>query len=346
METAVSLTTGREYRADKVTYDQARKLKLVCCICREKVFKRIRTIPDECHHFVHHKGGSAECELYHPDSGAEQSHNNNDSQSHQQDFWRFIEAVRNDLETIALNAGIVSRPLVQEELARYRQRLALQTPVFLMRSSHEVEDAAQKLLKRNKLLALPEISNRLSLVSDFHRREQARFVDREVCLWALYSNRWYWFVLGAGFDRALERISTNPVLFTNLIAIFISALVCDYVGQSVEWVGAEFARWSDSAFGISNQKQVTAVLRYKCLNCGDVFPERVERCPKCHGFLGIQAPHSEFSRVEIISGATAVRPRESSGSKAGTHCPYCGGAVTFNLYSTTCPQCFRTLFNT
>src|SRR5687767_10943536 len=63
MDYARSLSTGKEYSADSVTYDQARALKLVCPVCKEKVFKRVRKIPSETHFFCHHRGGSPDCEL-------------------------------------------------------------------------------------------------------------------------------------------------------------------------------------------------------------------------------------------------------------------------------------------
>ena len=97
MNYAKSLSTGRTYQADKVSYAQAKGLKLVCPFCTEKVFKRVRKIPHETHMFAHHKGGSPDCELYFPATSDSHSADASDGISRGQTFEEFINGIEEDI---------------------------------------------------------------------------------------------------------------------------------------------------------------------------------------------------------------------------------------------------------
>ena len=108
MDFAIDLSTGKTYKAFKVSYTQAKTLKLVCSVCKEKVFKRVRNIPNETHMFAHHKGGSPDCELYFPSVSDASSGTNEVGISRGQTFEKFISDI-SSVRTLFEQIQLISR---------------------------------------------------------------------------------------------------------------------------------------------------------------------------------------------------------------------------------------------
>lgn len=245
MDYAKSLKNGRTYKANHISYEKTRTLQLVCCVCRGKVFKRIRRSPHVSHYFAHYEGGSPNCELYHPATGFRSEFSDQYGESHHQDFWRFAAAVRQDLWLVATDSGLVSPERDQLELSRVREIVSSLTNDFPNRPSSSVETAARHLLEPHVRQLIKKAHSRLELIAGFHRRKQAGFVDTEICALALWIN--------SSFDReivrsGMERITRHHLALSNLQSIFLVGLVCHHLGLSVSWLAREIRRWASDTF--------------------------------------------------------------------------------------------------
>ena len=182
MEFATSLSTGKTYEAVKVSYAQANALKLVCPVCKEKVFKRVRRIPHETHMFAHHKGGSPDCELYFPATSDVPSPTAGSSAPRGQTFEQFIRDVDTDLQSLLVKSGVIED--------RIDRRFLDVLGVLVGKESKHLDPsfAAVEFSGLDILGVDSGPANDIAaVIYEFYTRDGARFIDALICNWFLYS---------------------------------------------------------------------------------------------------------------------------------------------------------------
>ena len=184
MEFATSLSTGRTYEAFKVNYAQARTLRLVCPVCKEKVFKRVRRIPHETHMFAHYKGGSPDCELYFPAATDVPSAASGFSVSRGQTFEQFIRDINADLRNLLIAAQIITERGIDARVLRLIAALVAKEARNLILSFKVVEATVTTVL--GKSTQHIKARTLAPLIFEFYTRDGARFIDALLCQWALY----------------------------------------------------------------------------------------------------------------------------------------------------------------
>ena len=182
MEFATSLSTGKTYEAVKVNYAQAKTLKLVCPVCKEKVFKRVRHIPHETHMFAHYKGGSPDCELYFPAATDEPSTASGFSVSRGQTFEQFIRDIDADLQSLLVKSGVIEDRID-------RRFLDVLGVLVGKESKHLAPSFAAVELSGLDILGVDAgpANDIAAVIYEFYTRDGARFIDSLICKWFLYS---------------------------------------------------------------------------------------------------------------------------------------------------------------
>jgi formylglycine-generating enzyme required for sulfatase activity len=187
MEFATSLTTGRTYEAFKVSYSQVKTLKLLCPVCKEKVFKRVRRIPHETHMFAHHKGGSPDCELYFPASFDRSLTTTGFSVSRGQTFEQFIRDIDADLRNLLITAQIIPERGIDERVLRLIAALVAKEARNLIPSFRVVESTLETVLNNlNEPFGYQHERKLAALIFEFYTKDRARFIDSLFYQWLLY----------------------------------------------------------------------------------------------------------------------------------------------------------------
>ena len=222
MEFATSLSTGKTYEAVKVNYAQAKTLKLVCPVCKEKVFKRIRRIPHERHLFAHHQGGSPDCELYFPATSDQPTIGFGPSFSRGQTYSQFIRDIDQDLHTLLANAGLIA-PTLDEPVLDALDVLVNKEFEHLALSFSAAE-ISNLVLKNGEKTTDPAIA---SVILEFYASYGARFVDRLFCKWFLYMV--YFRAERVEIEIILSRlVDKNGKAFTSLAGLMLFGLAQHY----------------------------------------------------------------------------------------------------------------------
>lgn len=66
MKLGYSILLGEYFEAEAICYTHCKDLQIVCPNCREPIFKRVRSVPEEIHYYAHYekdKNSIEECEL-------------------------------------------------------------------------------------------------------------------------------------------------------------------------------------------------------------------------------------------------------------------------------------------
>ena len=228
MDFAIDLSTGKTYKAFKVSYALARTLKLVCPVCKEKVFKRVRNIPNETHMFAHYKGGSPDCELYFPSVSDAPSGTNVVGISRGQTFEKFISDIDTDLRRLVIAAGFIPDGIVDERLVKVISVLVGKELQHLKPSFFDVENVGLSL-DGNETSSVRSIA---VLLFDFYARDGARFCDALFCKWFLYG-LWLKYEK-ADIESALGTLSREKsAAFSSLAGLMLSGLAWLYAGEDL-----------------------------------------------------------------------------------------------------------------
>ena len=236
MEFATNLSTGKTYEAVKVSYSQAHTLRLVCPVCKEKVFKLVRRIPQETHMFAHHKGGSPDCELYFPSVSDASSGTNLVGISRGQTFEKFISDIDTDLRRLVIAAGFIPDGIVDERLVKVISVLVKKELQHLKPSFFDIENAGRSL-DGNETASVRSIA---VLLFEFYSRDGARFCDALFCKWFLYG-LWLKYekidiesALGTlSRERSAAFSSLAGLLLSGLAGLMLSGLARLYAGEDL-----------------------------------------------------------------------------------------------------------------
>jgi peptidyl-prolyl cis-trans isomerase A (cyclophilin A) len=244
MDFAISLSTGKTYEASVVNYEQTKSLKLVCAVCKEKVFKRVRRIPLKTHMFVHYKGGSPGCELYSPSVASETPFTGDLGVSRGQSFEQFITDINLDLGNLLLEAQVLHGGDVDTRLVRLVTALTEKNggdlkPLLNVVESHGV--AFLSIAEKGG-----QANNSAEIIFEFYSRDGARFVDRLICNWALYCI----CVLNDDSDiaAAMDFINSEKVWFSQLTALTLGGLSLFYNNSDLIFFRDSFLRHLDRDF--------------------------------------------------------------------------------------------------
>ena len=222
MEFATSLSTGKTYEAFKVSYSQAHTLRLVCPVCKEKVFKLVRRIPQETHMFAHHKGGSPDCELYFPATTDQRVPDLGPGVSRGQTFNQFISDIDNDLQTLLVNAGLIA-PTVDARFLGLLNVLVNKEAEHLAPSFAAVELSNLALVSGEK----NQETEIASVIFEFYTRDGARFIDGLFCKWFLYAV--YFKHEDAEMGAVLSKlVNQKGTAFTSLAGLMLFGLAQFY----------------------------------------------------------------------------------------------------------------------
>ncbi len=239
MEFAASLATGKTYEAPKVNYAQAKTLKLVCPVCKEKVFKRVRQIPHETHMFVHHKGGSPDCELYFPAATYGSSVATDHSVPRGQTFEQFIKDIDASIASLLINAGLINSPIdcrnlniLSSVVDEYSRNLS---PSFSV-----VEAAALEGWTCNSNDACEIVE----LILEFYTRDAARFIDKLFSKWFIYciSLR----DVSCDSSAILSILVKGSNQFSTLAGLFLHGLALFYSDEDLSHFYNIFSKYADS----------------------------------------------------------------------------------------------------
>ena len=226
MEFATSLSTGKTYEAPKVNYAQAKTLKLVCPVCKEKVFKRVRKIPHETHMFAHHKGGSPDCELYFPavTYGALVTTDKNIQRG--QTFEQFIKDIDANIESLLVNSRLINSPIDHRNLNTLGS-VVDEYSRNLFPSFSAVEKAALEdwTCDSDDACAIAE------LILEFYTRDGARFIDKLFSKWFIY----YIFLMDRRSDSSaiLSILVKDSNQFSTLAGLFLHGLSLFYSDEDL-----------------------------------------------------------------------------------------------------------------
>ena len=235
MEFATSLSTGRTYEAFKVSYSKAKTLKLVCPVCKEKVFKRVRHIPHETHMFVHHKGGSPDCELYFPAAADQWVTDSGPGVSRGQTFNQFIRDIDKDLQALLVNAGLIA-PTVDARFLGLLNVLVNKEAENLAPSLRAVELANLALVSGEK----NQETEIASVIFEFYTRDGARFIDGLFCKWFLYAV--YFKHEEAEMGAVLSKlVDQKGAAFTSLACLMLFGLAQFYAKGDLTGFCDEFS---------------------------------------------------------------------------------------------------------
>ena len=234
MEFATSLSTGRTYEAFKVSYSQAKTLKLVCPVCKEKVFKRVRHIPHETHMFAHHKGGSPDCELYFPAATYGSPISTDKSISRGQTFDQFVRDIDSDLQELLISSGLIEGQ-IDERFLVVISVLVEKEANYLAPSFAVAEFSGHGVLGTETGLA----NDIAALIFEFYTRDGARFIDALLCKWVLYS-----FHVKQDRpdirDTLSKLIRGKRVLFSKLAGLMLAGLAWLYADENLTRFSAKF----------------------------------------------------------------------------------------------------------
>ena len=234
MEFATSLSTGKTYEAAKVSYAQVKALKLVCPVCKEKVFKRVRRIPHETHMFAHHKGGSPDCEFYFPATSDNRSIADTDGMSRGQNFEEFINGIYEDIRQLLIQARLIQENSFDDRLMRLIKALVDKELRNFIPSLKTVELAGLAVLKKS---AESSHSEKIaSLILEFYSRDRARFIDGLFCQWVLYYI--YCHHKDADIAVALNRLAGDEKQLSDIAGAMI-------VGLALMYSKEDLSRYSD-----------------------------------------------------------------------------------------------------
>ena len=235
MDYAKSLSTSKTYEAFKVNYAQAKALKLVCPVCKEKVFKRVRSIPHETHMFVHYKGGSPDCELYFPATTDGRSAASELSVSRGQTFEKFIKEIDADLQSLLVKSGVIEDP-IDERFLGVLSVLVGSESKSLAPSFTAVELSGLSVLGADTGLA----NDIASVIFEFYTRDGARFIDALICKWFLYG-------LYVNHEKANIGDSLGILIgekkgsFSSLAGVMLAGLAWLYAKEDLTRFGENFA---------------------------------------------------------------------------------------------------------
>jgi len=238
MDFATSLSTGKTYEAFLVNYAQTKSLKLVCPVCKEKVFKRVRRVPHETHMFVHHKGGSTGCELYYPGVSDGTTFTGDFSVSRGQSFEQFIADINLDLRNLLIDSEVLQENEVDDRLMRIIIALVVNkasalNPEFGLVNSVFSEYVSGPAVGTQARIIAPTIN-------DFYSRDGARFIDALFCHWVLY----YIYLNNEKSDivEAIEIFATQRKRFSELAAVMLFGLTTFYADEDLVLFRESFSK--------------------------------------------------------------------------------------------------------
>ena len=237
MEFATSLSTGKTYEAFKVNYSQAKPLKLVCPVCKEKVFKRVRRIPHETHMFAHHKGGSPDCELYFPAASYGPSTTSGYSIQRGQTFEQFIRDIDEDLRSFLVATQIIPGGGIDERVMRLIKALVSKEVDKLVPSFKAVEESGNTFF--DKTAQHPKAKELSLLIFEFYARDRARFIDALFCQWALYCISFK--DDKADLSAVLNELVLRKKKFSDLAGIMLCCLSYFYTGRNFFEISKAFS---------------------------------------------------------------------------------------------------------
>ena len=140
----------------------------------------MRKIPHVTHMFVHHAGGSPDCELYSPTTPSLAE--DETAIARRQTFGQFIRDIDSDLRRLLVEADVI------EETIDKRLLGLLEVIVIVKMNASNLTPSIQsveRIIKDHH----PEnyrISPVEKLVVNFYAQDQARFIDALLCKWLLY----------------------------------------------------------------------------------------------------------------------------------------------------------------
>ena len=246
MEFATSLSTGKTYEAVKVSYAQAKALKLVCPVCKEKVFKRVRRIPHETHMFAHHKGGSPDCELYFPATSDGPSTTAGLSAPRGQTFEQFIRDIDADLRNLLIAAQIIPERGIDERVLRLIAALVAKEARNLTPSFKAVEASGNTVLGNSTENAQAEII--APLIFEFYTRDGARFIDTLFAQWVLYCISFK--DERADISVVLDSLIRQQKIFSDLAGTMLAGLALYYSDEDLSLFAEEFSIQMDGILSI------------------------------------------------------------------------------------------------
>ena len=236
MEYARSLKDGTEYRAIAVSYDKAKALDLTCPVCGAKVFKRVRWTPEENHCFVHHKGGSRDCELYHP--GADTlTRAAFDAMARGQDFQLFVKQVDQSIEGLLTKTRVVVS-IHRSRLESFRKAIASMYFKMDDESFDHVEERAISHLGEAGLISNVRVSRILDAKLRFYRHPQARFIDKSITSWLLYGLATKHSQ--ANVTKLVEVMTTNTVDLERTAGLIFAGLAARDAKVGISWFSWDF----------------------------------------------------------------------------------------------------------
>ena len=242
MEYALSQKDGTEYRAMAVSYDKAIALGMICPVCGGKVFKRVRWTPEENHCFVHHKGGSLDCELYHAGASTLTSAAF-DAMARGQDFQLFVKQAEQGIE------GLLTKTRVVVNIHRVRLdsvREAIASIDFEMddESIDLVEECASAHLGEAGIFDNVRVSRILDAKLRFYHHPQARFIDKIITSWMLYGLATKHPL--ANIDKLADVMTTNTIDLEKTAGLIFAGLAARDAGVGVSWFSWDFDRLLDT----------------------------------------------------------------------------------------------------
>ena len=246
MEFATSLSTGKTYEAVKVSYAQAKPLKLVCPVCKEKVFKRVRRIPHETHMFAHYKGGSPDCELYFPATSDGPSPTAGLSAPRGQTFEQFIRDIDTDLRNLLIAAQIIPERGIDERVLRLIAALVAKEAGKLTPYFKAVEASGNTVLGNSTENAQAEII--APIIFEFYTRDGARFIDTLFAQWALYCISFK--DEKADISVVLDGLIRQQKMFSGLAGIMLAGLALYYSDEDLSLFAEEFSIQMDDILSI------------------------------------------------------------------------------------------------
>ena len=242
MQFAKSFKNARLYSASSITPEEAKLLDLICPKCGAKVFKRRRNIPTRNDCFVHHRGGTPECEDYHP------SHEDVKSAgfatvAQGQDFALFIQHVAHDMHTMLVRTGAISKVNRPEfDMVLNFSEKQFQFPT-LGRYFEDVDAQAHKHLRLANVKEQSAIVRVLDTKLLFYRNPQARFIDPLIVAWVLYAK-------GARkADSASKRLIASlakPARWASAAGLFLAGLASYDFTNWMPWFALRFADMLDA----------------------------------------------------------------------------------------------------
>ena len=187
MDTAISLKNGKSYTASSLTDSEVRRLQLVCPMCKEKVVKRIRSIPSVTHYFAHHPGkADASCELYHSYAGLDGFDTFSTSQIRGLTYKEFIRSINNDIECFIRLIGLLPLDSPMNELSKL-ERIAKSYMFDEERESLKILSNQVLFLELECSGADSRLSREIAVIfSQYFARKSARFIDFTILMWLLF----------------------------------------------------------------------------------------------------------------------------------------------------------------